>query len=138
MFVELGAAGDGEQPRLVVRRELLRDRRCCGFDGLQDGEHIPGSGVPRVGSLFQLVHGAVDTREQSAVDVELAAGQAVEEAQMEDDASLGLGQLPVPVHQLGVLLVEDAAVAVGPQGVDVVPSGGFEAMVERGDRTPGG
>lgn len=57
---------------------------------------------------------------------------------MEDDASLGPGQLPVPVHQLGVLLVEDAAVAVGPQGVDVVPGGGFEAMVERGDQTPGG
>ncbi len=57
---------------------------------------------------------------------------------MEDDASLGLGQLPVPLHQLGVLLVEDAAGAVGPQGVDVVPGGGFEAMVERGDRTPGG
>ncbi|MEV7064319.1 hypothetical protein AB0N97_16125 [Streptomyces collinus] len=70
---------------------------------------------------------------KAPVDFELAVGQAVEEAQVEDNAILGLGQLPVPVHQLGVLLVENAAVAVGPQGADVVPGGGFEAMVERGD-----
>ncbi|MEW2079117.1 hypothetical protein AB0941_37010 [Streptomyces sp. NPDC013433] len=53
VFVELGAAGDGEQRRLIVSRELLRvgrDGRCCDFDGFQGGEHIPGSGVPRVGT----------------------------------------------------------------------------------------
>ncbi|MFI5820242.1 hypothetical protein ACIA8I_14135 [Streptomyces rishiriensis] len=140
VFVELGAAGDSEQRRLVVRRELLRvvrGGRRGSLDGLQGGEHLPGSGVPCIAGLLQLVHGAVDSREQGVIDVELAAGEAVEEAEVEGDGGLGLGQLAVLVDQVGMWLVEDAAVAVGPQGVDVVAGDGFEAVVERGDRTPG-
>lgn len=124
MFVEFGAACDGEQRGLIVRRELPgvgRGSRRCGFDGLQGGEHLPSRGVPSGGSLLQLVHGAVDAREQGAVDVELAAGQTAEEPKVESDADLGIGQFSVPVDQLRVRFVEDAAVAVGPQGVDVVP-----------------
>ncbi|WDI21607.1 hypothetical protein PS783_30155 [Streptomyces enissocaesilis] len=43
----------------------------------------------------------------------------------------------MPVDQLGVWLVEGAAVAVGPQGVVVVAGDRFEAVVELRDRTPG-
>ncbi|MFJ9216532.1 hypothetical protein ACIRJL_10395 [Streptomyces sp. NPDC102383] len=40
------------------------------------------------------------------------------------------------IDQVGMRLVDNAAVVVGPQGVDVVAGDSFEAVVERGDRTP--
>lgn len=123
VFVELGTAGDGEQCRPVVGRESsFVGRRCCGggLDGLQGGEHLLGGGVARVGGFLQLVHGAVDAYEEGTVDRELTARETVEQLEVEGDADLGVGQGAVPVDQLGVWLVEGAAVAVGPQGVDVV------------------
>jgi hypothetical protein len=107
-----------------------------GLDGLQRGDHLPDGGVACGGGLLQLVYGAVDAREQSAVDGKLAAGQTVEEDAVEGHAGLGPCQLAVPVDQVGMCLIEDAAVAVSPQGVDVLAGNGFDAMVERGHRTP--
>ncbi|MDQ1012097.1 hypothetical protein QFZ82_006582 [Streptomyces sp. V4I23] len=46
------------------------------------------------------------------------------------NSGLGLGQLAVPVHQTGVPLVEDSAVAVNPQGGDVVAGRGLDAVVQ--------
>ncbi|MFJ6752194.1 hypothetical protein ACIQNI_29025 [Streptomyces sp. NPDC091266] len=44
------------------------------FDGLQGCDHPSGGGVPYLGGVLQLVDGAVDALEQSAIDGELAAG----------------------------------------------------------------
>ncbi|MET8013517.1 hypothetical protein ABZU86_16800 [Streptomyces sp. NPDC005271] len=60
----------------------------------------------------------------------------MEENAVEGHAGLCPGQLAVPVDQVGMWLVEDAAVAVRPQGVDVMAGDGFDAMVEWGHRTP--
>nr|WP_319020124.1 hypothetical protein [Streptomyces sp. C8S0] len=125
--------------RLIVARErsFATGRCCCGvLDGLQDGEHPAGGGIARVGGLLHLVHGAVDALEPGGVNGELAAGQAVEEREVERDADLGPGQLAVLVDQVGVRFVENTAVAKGPQRVDVMTGDGFDAVVERRNRTP--
>src|SRR5690606_13589661 len=117
VFVELGTAGDGEQCRPVVdRKRWPVGRRCCGddLDGLQGGGDLLGGGVARVGGFLQLVHSAVDAYEEGAVDGEFTAREPVEQFEVEGDADLGAGQCAVPVDQLDVRFVEDAAVAVGP------------------------
>ncbi|MFF0165420.1 hypothetical protein [Streptomyces prasinus] len=53
--------------------------------------------------------------------------EPVEQLEVEGDADLGVGQRAVPINQLGVWFVEGAAVAVGPQGVDVVAGDGRAA-----------
>ncbi|GAB2331299.1 hypothetical protein STREPTOSP366_64480 [Streptomyces variabilis] len=97
-----------------------------------------GGGVARLGGFLQLVHGAVDAYEEGAVDRELTAREPVEQLEVEGDADLGVGQRAMPVGQLGVWFVEGAAVAVGPQGVDVVTGDRFDAVVELRDHTSGG
>lgn len=94
-----------------------------------------GGGVARVGGFLQLVRGAVDAYEEGAVDRELTAREAVEQLEVEGDADLRAGQRAVPVDQLGVRFVEDAAVTVGPQGVDVVAGDRFDAVVKLRDRS---
>ncbi|MCZ0974391.1 hypothetical protein O1L55_30300 [Streptomyces albulus] len=87
-------------------------------------------GIPRSGGSFQLIDGAADAFAQRGVDGELAVGQAVEQGAVEGHRCFGLGQRAVSVGQKGLSLVEEAAVAVVPQGVDVVARGCLHAGVE--------
>ncbi|WP_406330014.1 hypothetical protein [[Kitasatospora] papulosa] len=94
-------------------RSFVGGRWCGGLDGLQGCEHLFGCGVARVGGFLQLVHGAIDAYEESTVDRELTAREPVEQLEVEGDADLSAGQRAVPVNQLGVRFIEDAALAVG-------------------------
>ncbi|WP_319667621.1 hypothetical protein [Streptomyces ipomoeae] len=134
MLMQLGAAGDGQQRRLVGCRKRSATGRlsgaCGGLDRLQGGDHSDRGSVAFTGGLLQLMHRAVDPSEQGGVDGELAAGEPVQDLSVKGHAGLGLGQLAVQVHQTCVRLVEDAAVAIGPEGVYVVAGHGLYAAVE--------